>query len=63
MARRIGSKNKPKTITEGAFECTLEQRMKIVADLILERIVEDRSFGSKIVDILGIGVENVTKHE
>ena len=63
MARRIGSKNKPKTITEGAFEYTLEQRMKIVADLIVERTLEDQSFGNKIVDILGIGVENVTKHE
>ncbi len=62
MARRIGSKNKPKPITEGAFEYTLEQRMKIVADLIVERIVEDQSFGSKIVDILGIGVDDVTEH-
>lgn len=63
MARRIGSKNKPKSITEGAFEYTLEQRMRIVADLIVERILEDQSFGNKIVDILDIGVENVTKHE
>ena len=62
MARRIESKNKPKPITEGAFEYTLEQRMKIVADLIIERIVEDQSFGSKIVDILGIGVDDVAKH-
>lgn len=62
MARRMGSKNMPKLITEGAFEYTLEQRMKIVADLIVEKIVEDQSFGSKIVDILGIGVDDVTEH-
>jgi hypothetical protein len=63
MARRIGSKNKPKPITEGVFEYTIEQRMKIVADLIVERIVEDQSFGNKIIDILGIGVDNGTKRK
>jgi hypothetical protein len=63
MARRIGSKNKPKPITEGVFEYTIEQRMKIIADLIVERIVEDQSFGNKIIDILRIGVDNGTKRK
>jgi hypothetical protein len=58
MSRPKGTKNKPKPATDGAFEYTLEQRMKMVADLIVEKIIEDQSFGSKIVDILGIGVSN-----
>ena len=59
MARRIGSKNKLMTITERAFDYTLEQRRKIVTDLIVERILEDQNFGSKLVGILGIREENV----
>jgi hypothetical protein len=62
MARRIGSKNKPKPITEGAFEYTLEQRMKIVADLIVERIIEDQSFGSKIVGLILEYARYLLKH-
>lgn len=58
MSRPKGSKNKPKPATEGAFQFTLEQRMKMVADLVVERIIEDQSFGRKIVDILGIGADN-----
>ena len=58
MSRPKGTKNKPKLETDGVFEYTLEQRMKIVADLIVDRIIEDQSFGRKIVDILGIGVED-----
>lgn len=63
MARTIGSKNKPKPVTEGVFEYTLEQRLKIVADLVVERIIEDQSFGQKIVDILGIGADGVTERK
>lgn len=58
MSRPKGSKNKPKPETNGAFEYTLEQRMKMVADLVVERIIEDQSFGRKIADILGVGVED-----
>ncbi|NCU31108.1 hypothetical protein EOL73_03840 [Candidatus Saccharibacteria bacterium] len=63
MARTIGSKNKPKPVEEGVFEYTLEQRLKIVADLVVERIIEDQSFGQKIVDILGIGANDVTERK
>jgi hypothetical protein len=63
MARTIGSKNKPKPVAEGVFEYTLEQRLKIVADLVVERIIEDQSFGQKIVDILGIGANDVTERK
>lgn len=61
MSRPKGSKNKPKPDTDGVFEYTLEQRMQIVADLVVERIIEDQSFGRKIADILGVGVENDTQ--
>lgn len=62
MARTKGSKNKPKPATDGAFEYTLEQRMQIVADLIVEKIIEDQGLGRKLVDILGIGAKDVAKH-
>lgn len=61
MSRPKGSKNKPKPPTSGAFQYTLEQRMKIVAELVIEKIREDQSFGRKIVDILDIGVDNDAK--
>lgn len=63
MARTIGSKNKPKLVADGVFEYTLEQRLKIVADLVVERIIEDQSFGQKIVDILGIGANDVAERK
>jgi len=58
MSRPKGLKNKPKPVTDGAFTYTLEQRMKMVADLIIERIIEDQSYGRNIVDILGIGAKD-----
>lgn len=58
MSRPKGLKNKPKPATDGTFTYTLEQRMKLIADLIVERITEDQSFGRNIVDILGVGVED-----
>ncbi len=59
MPRPKGSKNKPKPATDGAFEYTLEQRMKMVADLIVEKLLEDQSFGRELVNILDRGVEDV----
>lgn len=61
MPRIAGSKNKPKPISEGIFAYTLEQRMQIMADLVVERILEDQSIGAKIVDILGIGATDAPK--
>jgi len=58
MPRIAGSKNKPKPISEGIFAYTLEQRMQIMANLVVERILEDQSIGAKIVDILDIGVQD-----
>jgi len=61
MPRIAGSKNNPKPISEGVFAYSLEQRMQIIADLVVERILEDQSIGAKIIDILGIGVKDVPK--
>ena len=58
MPRPKGSKNKPKPVCDGAFTYTLEQRMKIVADLIVEKLLEDQSFGRKVVNVLGMGADN-----
>ena len=61
MSRTAGSKNKPKPVTEGAFVYTLEQRMRIIADLVVERILEDQDVGAKIATILNIGADDATK--
>jgi hypothetical protein len=60
MPRPKGSKNKPKPATDGAFEYTLEQRMKMVADLIVEKIIEDQSFGHKLINILDQGATSAS---
>lgn len=60
MPRPKGSKNKPKPATDGAFSYTLEQRMKIVADLIVEKLLEDQDFGSKLITILEKEPRNAT---
>lgn len=52
MARTKGSKNKAKPVTEGGFELTLEQRMRMIADLIVEQIREDREYGHNLVEVL-----------
>lgn len=52
MARTKGSRNKEKPTTEGAFELTMEQRMRMIADLVVEQIREDSDYGRKLVEIL-----------
>lgn len=61
MARPLGSKNRPKPSDTDAFEMSLEQRMQMIADLVVERILEDQSYGNKIVDILGVGAKDATQ--
>lgn len=63
MSRPKGSKNKPKPTDEAVFELSLEQRMQMIADLVVERILEDQSYGRKIVDILGIGAKDVAERQ
>lgn len=62
MSRPKGTKNKPKPATDGAFEYTLEQRLQLVADLVVEKIIQDQSFDRKIADILGVEVSHATEH-
>lgn len=61
MSRIAGSKNKLKPETEDVFVYTLEQRMQIIADLVVERILEEQSLGKKLIDILGIGADDVSE--
>jgi len=63
MSRPKGSKNKLKPANQEVFELTLEQRMQMIADLIVERIVEDLSYGRNLVDILGIGTKDAAKRQ
>ena len=63
MPRPKGSKNKPKPPTDGAFSYTLEQRMKIVADLIVEKIIQDQDFNRKLVDLMTLGASDATKQQ
>ena len=63
MARPKGLKNKPKLTDEGVFEMDLEQRMQMIADLVVEKILEDQSYGRKIVDILGIGTKDAAERQ
>lgn len=52
MSRPKGSKNKPKPATDGVFEYTLEQRMKLIADLIVEKIREDQRNGRNFIKMI-----------
>lgn len=61
MSRPKGSRNKPKPEIEGSFELSLDQRMQIIADLIVERILEDQSYGNNMINILGIGAKDASE--
>jgi hypothetical protein len=59
MPRPKGSKNKPKAPLVEQFAFTHEQRIKLVANLVVEKILEDQQFGKKLISILE--EQNVTK--
>jgi hypothetical protein len=52
MARPKGSKNKPKAPLVEQFSFTTEQRIRLVANLIVEKIIEDGAFAKKLITIL-----------
>jgi hypothetical protein len=52
MPRTKGSKNKLKAPAVEQFTFTAEQRVKFVANLVIEKIIEDQQFGGKLVSIL-----------
>ena len=52
MPRPKGSKNKPKAPLVEQFSFTTEQRIKLIANLVVEKILEDQQFGKKLVTVL-----------
>lgn len=52
MPRPKGSKNKPKAPVVEQFTFTTEQRIKLVANLVVEKILEDRKFGRALISLL-----------
>ena len=52
MSRPKGSKNKPKEPVVEEFSFTTEQRIKLVANLVVEKILEDAQFAQKLTKIL-----------
>ena len=59
MSRPKGSKNKPKAPVVEQFAFSTEQRIKLVANLVVEKILEDRKFAKQLTTILED--KNVTK--
>jgi len=52
MSRPKGSKNKPKTPIVEEFTFTTEQRIMLVANLVVEKILEDQQFAKKLIPLL-----------
>lgn len=52
MPRPRGSKNKPKAPLVEQFTFTTEQRVKLIANLVIEKILEDRKFGKALISIV-----------
>ena len=53
MSRPKGSKNKVQTMPAEMFSYTTEQRIQLLADLIVERMIEDQRNGRHLLDLLG----------
>ncbi len=53
MSRPKGSKNKPKEPLVEQFTFTTEQRIKLVANLVVEKILEDNNFAHQLAGLLG----------
>lgn len=52
MSRPKGSKNKPKEPLVEQFTLTTEQRIKLVANLVVEKILEDNNFAHQLAEML-----------
>lgn len=52
MPRPKGSKNRPKAPVVEQFTFTTEQRIKLVANLVVEKILEDGQFAKKLTTLL-----------
>lgn len=53
MSRPKGSKNKIQQLPAEQFSYTLEQRIELIADLIVEKIIEDQRNGRHLINVLG----------
>lgn len=53
MSRPKGSKNKLREAAVESFSYTTEQRIELLADLIVEKIIEDRRNGRRLLEIAG----------
>lgn len=60
MPRPKGSKNKPKPPVVDEFQFTTEQRIKLVANLVVEKIIEDVKFKQQL-EVLLTEKSDVTK--
>lgn len=52
MPRPKGSKNKPKPPVVEEFRFTTEQRIRLVANLVVEKIIEDVKFKQQLEVLL-----------
>ena len=52
MSRPKGSKNKVQQLPAEQFSYTTEQRIELIADLIVEKIIEDQHNGRHLINIL-----------
>lgn len=52
MSRPKGSKNKIRQLPAEQFSYTTEQRIELIADLIVEKIIEDQHNGQHLINIL-----------
>lgn len=53
MSRPKGSKNKILKLPVESFSYTTEQRIELVASLIVDRIIEDSRNGRRLLEIAG----------
>lgn len=52
MPRPKGSKNKVQRLPAEQFRYTLEERIDLVADLLVDKILEDQHNGKRLLSIL-----------
>jgi len=53
MSRPTGSTNKDPSVAPDSIEYTTEQRLEFVANLIVERIIEDQTTGNGLLLEIG----------
>jgi len=53
MSRPKGTKNKVQAAPVETFSYTTEQRIALIADLIVEKIIEDQRNGRHLLNIVG----------